>query len=54
MSDDPVRGESTEQEAEHGRNDRPAETTKQFVKPTLTRHDSLPRVTTVVAGGGST
>ena len=38
---------------EHEAELQPAETVKKFVKPVLTRHESLPRVTNVVAGGGS-
>ena len=54
MPEDAIRNEvvqSREHEAERG--DQPAEAVKKFVKPTLTRHDSLPRVTTLLAGGGS-
>ena len=31
----------------------PRKAAKAFVKPTLTRHQSLPRVTAGIAGGGS-
>ena len=43
-------GRSGQHEAE---DPRPAEAVKRFVKPTLTRHESLPRVTTQLAGAGS-
>ncbi len=54
MPEDAIRKESREHEAEQGQRDEQAETVKRFVKPTLTRHESLPTVTAgAVVGGGS-
>ena len=43
--------QSPEHEAELGREARSVDGLKEFVKPTLSRHDSLPKVTAGVVAG---
>ena len=50
MSEDATRKQVVEKQ---GQRDQPAEAVKTFVKPALTRHESLPRVTAQVVGPGS-
>jgi hypothetical protein len=56
MPNEANRKEEVQSQAREGapnHHDHPAEAGKRFVKPELARHESLPRVTAGLAGGGS-
>ncbi len=51
MQTDPTRSQALLAQEDSSEGGRPTEAPKKFVKPQLTRHETLPRVTTGIAGG---